>query len=263
MTEATANDEVEILVGPEQLPSWYHPLVNGIAAAPRDELVRFRPPPDEPVRHSAVLVLFGDRSLTGDGGAAAVAGQPDRVFPGTADPADAGPDVLIIKRAADMRSHAGQPAFPGGAHDPGDDGPIGTALREAQEETLLNPAGVTPVATLPRMWLPPSGFVVTPVLGWWHEPSPVLPGDPAEVAEVARIPVADMINPANRVKVSHPSGYVGSGFEVNDMLVWGFTGLLLDRLFALAGWEQPWQDGARVVPFDDGWRLPKNNTIRA
>jgi hypothetical protein len=40
------------------------------------------------------------------------------------------------------------------------------------------------------------------------------------------------------------------------MLVWGFTGMLLDRLLALGGWEQPWIPGARTVPFDDGWRMP-------
>ena len=62
----------------------------------------------------------------------------------------AGPDVLLIERSADLRSHAGQPAFPGGAADPGDDGPVGTALREAQEETGLEPDGVEVVASSPR-----------------------------------------------------------------------------------------------------------------
>ena len=50
--------------------------------------------------------------------------------------------MLLIERAADMRSHAGQPAFPGGAVDATDAGPVATALREAQEETGLDPAGV-------------------------------------------------------------------------------------------------------------------------
>ena len=202
---SNADDELNVLLNPDDLPSWYAPLVSGVQAAPRDELVSFRAPADAVVR-------------------------------------------------ADMRSHAGQPAFPGGARDPEDADSIATALREAQEETGLDATGVAPVATLPQMWLPPSGFVVTPVLGWWHEPSPIFAGDPAEVADVHRVAVADMIDPTNRVKVSHPSGYVGSGFEVDGMLVWGFTGLLLDRLFSLAGWEQPWEAAARVVPFDDGWR---------
>lgn len=229
----TANDDdLDILVPSTSLPDWYAPLVRGVQTAPREELTGFRAPPNEVVRQSAVLVLFAD---------------------GT-DRGSAGPDVLIIERAAAMRSHPGQPAFPGGATDPGDDGPIATALREAQEETGLDPSGVLPVARLPQMWIPPSGFVVTPVLGWWATPSPITAADPAEVAAVHRVSVADMVDPTNRVKVAHPSGYVGSGFEVDGMLVWGFTGLLLDRLFALANWAHPWEDDARTVPFDDGWR---------
>ena len=85
---------------------------------------------------------------------------------------------------------------------------------------------MTPVAALPQMWLPPSGFVVTPVLGWWRETSEIAAADPAEVADVHRVAIADLVNPANRVKVSHPSGLRRVGLpEVSGMLVWGFTGL--------------------------------------
>lgn len=235
MSGDATDGEVDFFVDQAAVPSWYAPLLAGVRSASPDELVRFKAPDDAEVRHSAVLVLFADG----------------------ADRGVEGPDVLIIERAADMRSHAGQPAFPGGAHDPEDNGPIDTALREAQEETGLEPSGVVPVAALPQMWLPPSGFVVTPVLGWWREPSPISAMDPAEVADVHRVAISDLVAPANRVKVSHPSGYIGAGFEVDGMLVWGFTGLLLDRLFALAGWELPWEDTARTVPFDDGWRAPQ------
>jgi 8-oxo-dGTP pyrophosphatase MutT (NUDIX family) len=162
-----------------------------------------------------------------------------------------GPDLLIIERAHDMRSHAGQPAFPGGAIDPGDDGPVGAALREAQEETGLDPTGVDVFASLPALWLPPSNFAVTPVLGWWRESSPVRAADPREVASVARVPIADLVDPANRVTVLHPSGFRGPGFQVAGLLVWGFTGGLIARILELSGWEQPW-DRERVVPLEVG-----------
>ncbi|MGZ4521595.1 MAG: NUDIX hydrolase, partial [Mycobacteriaceae bacterium] len=55
-------------------------------------------------------------------------------------------DVLLLERASNMRTHSGQIAFPGGALDPEDDGPVAAALREAQEETALDPAGVLPLA---------------------------------------------------------------------------------------------------------------------
>jgi hypothetical protein len=129
--------------------------------------------------------------------------------------------------------------------DPGDDGVVEAALREAVEETGLDPAGVDVFGTLPALFLPVSDFVVTPVLGWWREPSPVGVVDPAEVASVHRVLLADLLDPANRFLVSHPSGYVGAAFGVGDLLVWGFTAGLLDRLLRLAGWERPW-DRTRV-----------------
>jgi hypothetical protein len=83
------------------------------------------------------------------------------------------------------------------------------------------------------------------VLAWWREPSAVGVVDPAEVASVHRVLLADLLDPANRLLVSHPSGYVGAAFEVSGQLVWGFTAGLLDRLLRLAGWERPW-DRTRV-----------------
>ncbi|MFV0082875.1 NUDIX domain-containing protein, partial [Staphylococcus aureus] len=74
-------------------------------------------------------------------------------------PVDA--DILLTQRAATLREHRGQVAFPGGSTDDGDDGPITTALREAQEETGLDPAGVEPIATLDSIFVPPSRFNVT------------------------------------------------------------------------------------------------------
>jgi 8-oxo-dGTP pyrophosphatase MutT (NUDIX family) len=158
---------------------------------------------------------------------------------------DAGPDVLLLQRAHTLRNHAGQPAFPGGATDPEDAGPIGTALREANEEVGLEPATVEVVTVLPALWLPPSNFVVTPVLGWWREPHPVAARDAAEVASVTRVPVAELVDPANRLRVRHPSGHIGPAFAVRGMLVWGFTAGLLSALLDLAGWTRPW-DRARI-----------------
>jgi 8-oxo-dGTP pyrophosphatase MutT (NUDIX family) len=123
---------------------------------------------------------------------------------------------------------------------------IAAALREANEETGLDPRGVTPFAQLPDLWIPVSNYVVSPVLGWWHESSVISPRDAEEVASVHRIPIADFINPDNRVRIRHPSGYMGDAFEVNDLLVWGFTGGLISTLFELSGWSVPW-DRDRIV----------------
>jgi len=205
------------------IPAWLRPLVEATRDLDAEALMRFTPP-DDTGRRSAVLILFGE--------------GPE------------GPDLLLIQRAEDMRSHAGQPAFPGGAEDPDDWGSVGAALREAQEETGLDPDGVDVIHCLPEVWLPPSGYVVTPVLGWWRAPSPVSAMDPAEVSSVHRVSLAELTDPGNRVSVRHPSGYIGPGFTVHDMLVWGFTAHLIDRILALAGWERTWDSG-RIV--DIGW----------
>jgi 8-oxo-dGTP pyrophosphatase MutT (NUDIX family) len=195
------------------VPDWLRPLAEALPGVRPEQVSRFLPP-ESGGRASAVLICFGD--------------GPD------------GPDVLLIERAATLRSHAGQPAFPGGAVDPEDDGPVAAALREAAEEVGVDPASVRVVGTLPDLWLPPSGFVVTPVVGWWRDPHAVRPVDVAEVAAVVRVPVAELVDPASRLVITHPSGWLGPAFEVRDLLVWGFTAGLLDAVLRLGGWERPW-----------------------
>jgi 8-oxo-dGTP pyrophosphatase MutT (NUDIX family) len=194
-------------------PAWLATLLQAADGLDAGDLSRSTPPP-EGGRESAVLVLFGE--------------GPD------------GPDVLLIERSGHSRQHAGQAAFPGGAVEPDDDGPASTALREAAEETGLDPTGVDVLAVLPALWLPPSGFLVVPVLAWWREPSVVGVADPNEVAAVARVPIARLVDPANRFRVQHPSGYIGDAFEVDDLFVWGFTAGLLSRLLEIGGWSKEW-----------------------
>lgn len=208
----------------DELPEWLRPLALAAVDVRPEQLSAFLPPA-EGGRESAVLMLFGDGTPDGDSGE-----------PGGWD----GADVLLIERAHDMRSHAGQVAFPGGAIDPGDEGAVGAAVREAVEETGVDPTGVAVFGTLPALFLSVSDFVVTPVLAWWRTPSQVSVVDTREVASVHRVRLAELLDPANRFRVRHPSGYVGAAFRVHDLLVWGFTAGLLDRMLRLAGWERPW-----------------------
>jgi len=192
-------------------PEWLRKLA---ATAAVMDVPRFVQPPESGGRPSAVLILFGEGSE--------------------------GPDLLYIQRSAGLRKHPGQPAFPGGSIDPDDDGPVAAALREAVEETGLDPSGVDVLSVLPELYIVRSGFRVTPVIGWWREPCAVGPGDPGEVAAVERVPVAALADPARRFTLRGPSGHLGPAFDVGPMLIWGFTGILTDRLLALGGWEQPW-----------------------
>lgn len=209
------------MTGP--LPDWWEPLASRARTVRRSDFTRWPTPPTGG-RRSAVLILLGEQPETGL-------------------------DVLLMQRSASLRRHAGQPAFPGGASDPGDADAVATALREATEEVGLDPASTTTVATLPRLWIPVSGYVVTPVLSWWHAPHPVHPASPAEVEGVHRVPISELADPANRLSIRVRSGYLGPAFTVRGMLVWGFTAGVLDTLLDLAGWSVAWdRDRIRDLP---------------
>nr|WP_239579497.1 CoA pyrophosphatase [Microlunatus panaciterrae] len=153
---------------------------------------------------------------------------------------DQGPDLLFVERAATMRSHPGQIAFPGGGADQADVDLAATAVREAVEETGVEPSGIEVFGSLPTAHVAVSGYDVTPVTAWWRQPSPVAAADPREVASVHRVGVHELSDPASRVQVRHPSGYTGPAFEVHDLFIWGLTAHFVDGLLDLAGWQTAW-----------------------
>lgn len=209
-------------------PPWLRRVADAATGAWADHAGRWSAP-DDTARESAVLLLFGET--------------------------DGRLDVLLIERAAGLRSHAGQAAFPGGG-EPGDAGPVGTALRECAEETGVDPAGVEVVATLPPLWISVSNYSVTPVLAWWREPCEVRVADPGEVASVQRIPVSELTDPAHRLQLRYPSGQSGPAFRAGGLLIWGFTAGVLSALFDAAGLAEPW-DRTLVEPLPTGAGLSR------
>jgi 8-oxo-dGTP pyrophosphatase MutT (NUDIX family) len=198
-------------------PEWLEPVVEGARTIRAGDISRFVPPEGSEARRGAVLMLFGE--------------GPN------------GPDLLLTERAHDMRSHPGQVSFPGGSIDSTDASPEAAALREAEEETGVDPAGIEVFAALPELWLPPSNFAVTPVLAWWREPTPVTVVDEREVNAVLRVPIAELLDPAHRVTVVHPIGYSSPGFMIGDdkdLILWGFTAGIVNKLFDHLGWTRPW-----------------------
>ncbi|WP_309064802.1 NUDIX hydrolase [Microbacterium sp.] len=152
-------------------------------------------------------------------------------------------DVLLQRRSATLSSHAGQVSFPGGRRDAHDADAVATALREAEEETGLDPSGVEVLGTLPDLPVMPSRYIVTPVLAWWRSPSRVAAVDHAETVDVFRVPVAQLLDPQTRFtstvrRVGRT--FRGPAFDVDGTIVWGFTAMLLDGLFDAAGWTIPW-----------------------
>jgi 8-oxo-dGTP pyrophosphatase MutT (NUDIX family) len=195
------------------IPDWMKQLVDAAPSATLESLGLGQQSDIEP-RHAAVLIVIGPHREHGE--------------------------VIVIQRAHGDDPHSGQVAFPGGQVEPTDESLTATALREAHEEIGLDPNSVSVIAELPRVWLPPSGFFVTPVLAWWHEPHDLIVNDALEVASVHRIAIEHLVHPENRFQVHAGNGFVGPAFSVESMTVWGFTGALLSEVVDLAGWAVPW-----------------------
>ena len=188
-------------------------------------------------RRAAVLVLFG---VLDSIPAQAAAGPVGRDL-----------DVLLQRRSETLGHHPGQISFPGGGVETVDRDITATALREAVEETGLDPSGVEILGTLPELPVPVSNNLVTPVLAWWTRVSQVAAVDQRESAEVFRVPVSDLLDPANRATVEHLRNgrtFRTPAFTVHGVLVWGFTAIVLSRLFDELGWTVPWDHSRTVQP---------------
>lgn len=161
--------------------------------------------PAAPHRHAAVLVPVVDR-------------------PG-------GVTLLFTRRAAHLRDHSGQVAFPGGKVDPEDLSPIDTALREAREEIGLSGEAVRPLGYLDP-YLSATGFLVVPVVGLVARAASLIP-NPAEVASVFEVPLAFLMDPARHlVRSGEWRGRTRYFYAIPfaEHLIWGVTAGIVHNL---------------------------------
>jgi len=146
-------------------------------------------------------------------------------------PGPAGWEVVLTRRSARLRQHAGQIALPGGKIDANDPGPVTAALREAREEVGLDPAGVELLGVLPPHETV-TGFAVTPVVGWLRAPFPPRP-DAGEVAEVFAVPMTHLADPGRyRVERRRWRGTWRNYYVVpwGPYYIWGATARILRGL---------------------------------
>lgn len=142
-----------------------------------------------------------------------------------------GYSILLTQRTNDMPTHAGQVAFPGGRIQAEDDGPVGAALREAQEEVGLDPRFVRPVGALPP-YETVTGFTVAPIVAL-VEPGFTITPDPREVADVFELPARIAFDPTKHER--HERDWRGAkrAFWVipfEDRFIWGATAGMLKAL---------------------------------
>lgn len=146
-----------------------------------------------------------------------------------------GAEVVLTRRAQHMRNHRGEVSFPGGRMDPGETA-VQTALREADEEVLLDPTSVTVVGELDHLNTLVSHSEIVPVVG-------LLPGRPAlepgttEVDRILYVPLAELLRADTFREERWGVGEAARSvyfFELDDETVWGATGRMLVQLLCLA-----------------------------
>jgi 8-oxo-dGTP pyrophosphatase MutT (NUDIX family) len=160
--------------------------------------------------------------------------------------------VLLTRRTEHLRDHAGQISFPGGRTDTGDGGPVGTALREAEEEIALPRERLQVIGQLPA-YTTVSSYVVTPVLALVQPPLALsdLRLQSSEVAEVFEVPLLHLMNPAHHQRhlfsfeggerqfLSMPwrgpalDGSLDGSLDgtTRDYFIWGATAAMLRNLY--------------------------------
>jgi 8-oxo-dGTP pyrophosphatase MutT (NUDIX family) len=157
--------------------------------------------------------------------------------------------VLLTRRTEHLRDHAGQVSFPGGRTEAFDDGPIATALREAQEEVGLAPSFVEVIGQMPT-YATVTSFIVTPVVALVTPPL-MLQIDSREVAEAFEVPLSFLMNPAQHQRhtfefdggqrqfLSMPwQGQLADG-SMREYFIWGATAAMLRNLYRLLSGPPP------------------------
>jgi 8-oxo-dGTP pyrophosphatase MutT (NUDIX family) len=170
------------------------------------------------------ILLEGD-VLEGEGGST----MPAAVLVAVVDRPS--PTVVLTERPATMRRHPGQISFPGGRIDPGDDGPIAAALREAEEEIALPRDAVEVIGTA-DLYRTVTGFEVTPVVGV-IPPGLALRPCPGEVAGLFEAPLHFLLEPRHQiVRTVEWRGRERSYYEIEweGRRIWGATAAMIVNL---------------------------------
>lgn len=141
--------------------------------------------------------------------------------------------LVFIRRAEYPGIHSGQISFPGGGWEEGDQDMVATALREAEEEIGVSRNTVIPIGNLTDLFIPPSNFLVTPVVGYTYARPDFMP-DPDEVDEILEVPLDLLLDDKARqekditifpaVKIKVPC------FYIDGNIIWGATAMMLNEL---------------------------------
>ena len=138
--------------------------------------------------------------------------------------------ILTLRQEYDG-VHSGQVSFPGGRKEEIDNSLTETALRESEEEIGLNPETVTVIGSLTDLYIPPSNYIVKPVIGFIDE-EPELAADTNEVAKIIKVDLFNLLDSNIKEKVINVRGYKIKApyYDIQGYVVWGATAMIISEL---------------------------------
>ena len=146
--------------------------------------------------------------------------------------------LTFIRRNEYDGVHSGQISFPGGGYEKEDRDLVHTALREAEEETNIREAEVEVLGEITPVYIPPSNFIVKPVVGWTDRKPDFIP-EVAEVQEILNISINKLLSPSSRQNkdISHRefSMIQVPCFYIDGHVIWGATAMMLSEMLDVLG----------------------------
>jgi 8-oxo-dGTP pyrophosphatase MutT (NUDIX family) len=142
--------------------------------------------------------------------------------------------VVLTRRRADLRNHAGEISFPGGREDPHDEDLFETALREAEEEIGLPRSAVRLLGELPATPTFATNYVIHPYVGEIVAPAEWI-ASPREVDEVLELSLGALVRAKTRTRLTRRGiTFETDAYVLGENLIWGATARILGHLFERA-----------------------------
>jgi 8-oxo-dGTP pyrophosphatase MutT (NUDIX family) len=143
--------------------------------------------------------------------------------------------TVFMQRPEYNGVHGGQISFPGGKQEPADENAIRTALREAEEETGVDPGLLEITGTLTPLFIPVSNTLVTPVVAWINN-KPHFSHDDGEVVFLFDADLNRFYDPAivkvKPVKIG-PETLNVKYYDYEGHMIWGATAMILHELLVI------------------------------
>jgi 8-oxo-dGTP pyrophosphatase MutT (NUDIX family) len=155
-------------------------------------------------------------------------------------PLNGGTGIVFMKRTEYPGVHSGQISFPGGGWETSDHDITMTALREAEEEIGVDRQSVIPIGRLSDLFIPPSNFLVTPIVGYANH-RPEFRPDPVEVDKILEIPLDQLLREETKqvreITVFPDIRLKAPCFYVEENIIWGATAMMLNELIDMINQE--------------------------